>query len=188
MSVLNQEETWFENNVWNQVSNDPTGVEWDLEVQVNDTVTCEQSGDRLVEADEYLKDNFDYYGDSDGCIVLDHYWDGTYYGCAFVGGINGQTEDNKTTLVDYEAKTGDHLPSYDTNGIGIRHYLGMEPGHLYGAKHPDDSVNIIFGEVTYMFNNEGPECENQGLPEKAIPSYSNCAESTINDYMINEFQ
>lgn len=182
---LEEESQWFNDYAWNEVSSDNTMFTWpDYVVDVDETDTCETSPSRLGEADEWLKDNFPYYGSSDGCVVLDHYWDGTYYGCAYVGGINGWTEDNKTSLVDYEAIS--HLPSYDTNGIGIRHYLGMEPGHLYGAKHPDHSQNTSGGYVSFMFNNEGPECQDDGSPEQAWANYTECAEDVIRDYMTNE--
>lgn len=185
-SKIDEEAAWFKNNVWNEVSTDPVANAWNMEVPVSASDTCESSTTRLGEADEWLKNNFDYYGSSDGCVVLDHYWDGTYFGCAYIGGITGTTENNKTALVDYEAATGGHLPSYDTNSIGIRHYLGMEPGHVYGARHPEDSVNTVDGFVTYMFNNEGPECEDSGDPQEVASTYSNCAESTIRDYVNNE--
>lgn len=179
-SKIQQEANWFENNVWDEIDEPITVWTWDQEYvpQVDDNVTCEDPGGRLVEANDWLRFNFTYYNDTDGCIVLDHYWDNNYFGCAFIDGAT--TSDEKTCLVDYGVPSYELKP-YDQNGIGIQHYLGMEPGHLYGARHPDDSLINQLNQVTFMFNDEGANCGSYGSSaDEAIASFSTCAEDVIN--------
>lgn len=178
-----QEADWFANNAWEEFSAPADTWKWrDYKPVVSDDDVCGDANgndtNRRDEANNWLISNFPYYDSSDGCIVLDYEIGESFFGCAYVNGLNNV--DQKTALIDY-GTTSSELPAYDTNGIGIRHYLGMEPGHLYGAKHPRDGYITIFDEVTFMFDNEGADCGTHGSASTAISDYSSCAETVIED-------
>jgi hypothetical protein len=105
-----------------------------------------------------------------------------YTGYAYINTF-GDSND-KTCIVDYAAS----YPYFDEGGMGIRHYLGMEPGHVAGARHTECAVDrakypdgSIEGQTSMMKDYGDPvECYKETNVDQVYSWYSTCEEDAIN--------
>ena len=142
---------------------------------------------RLYDADDWLDNNFKYYGNdlnvADSIVVVDYYGqDSGTYGWGYIG--TAGNDNNICGLVDTEWEDTDSLPLelslVDSEGVAFHEML-----HTFGARHPDDVTTDNYDYCSYMFSWDGADCDPDGNTDQVANFTSNCTESGVRSYVDN---
>ncbi|AEH39297.1 hypothetical protein [Halopiger xanaduensis] len=145
-------------------------------------------GDRLSDADEWLRDNEgDFYDGPSSIIVVDYHGDDdNTYGIGYVGRAGESSY--KNALVDVHHEDNNNLPSelseVESEGVAFHELL-----HIYDATHPSD-VSTRSGnpdEISIMYSWDGVSCSDNGDTEQIVEWVSDCTEGSVHSYIDSNF-